>query len=445
MKTALDLQNDKIGHLFFRYLFPAIASGMVTSLYIIVDGIFIGQGIGSQGLAAVGLVVPMFTMFSGLSLIFGIGGSTHSAFALARKQRDKAHQYFTQSILGITVIMGLFTLSILLFQEHVLMMLGAKAELLELSKTYLNIMIIFGIPYALSLVLSMFVRVEGFPNLAMIATVIGAVTNVLLDYIFIFPLDMGIFGAGLATGFGNIIATLILMFFVLKKKGQLRFVKPERVLIHLKQIFSLGLPNFMTQMLVSVVIVLYNIRLLELVGDIGVSAYSAVGFLSPLTMMFFIGVSQAVQPLVSSNFGCGQNERAKEVVVLGLKMTVLFGLIFLAAGFGLDEWIVSLFIHSTDPAYAIAVDALTFYFSSYIFAGIVIVLSAYFQSIDKPRFALYLSLLRGCVILLPLMYILSFYWSVDGLWYAVILTEIITAGLSLYLFKRYGSIYSHLR
>lgn len=432
MNKILNVQSDKIMKLFISYLIPALTAGIITSAYIIVDGIFIGKGIGSQGLAAVGLVVPMFTMFSGLSLVFAIGGSTMSSIAIARKETDEANKYFTHSIIAISLIMALFTITILLFREPILVAFGAEGELLQLSSTYLKIMILFGVPYALALVLAAFVRIEGFPKLAMGATVIGAVINVVFDYMFIFEFNMGIFGAALATGMGNIVATIILLAFFLKKKGQLQFVLSSPTQKIYKSIVSIGLPSFLSQALFSLALVAYNLRLLQLVGETAVSAYSAVGFLMPLLMMIALGIGQAIQPIISANYGSGQLKRAEEALAIGLKASILINIVLLLISIVFNEKIISLFITSADPAFEIASDALVYYFVSYVFVGFVMVLSSYFQSIEEPQYALYLSLFRGLIIIFPAMYIMSNVWGVKGMWYAALFTEVVTAFIALH-------------
>ncbi len=440
MKQALDLQKDSIIRLFMSYLLPAIASGVITSLYIIVDGIFIGKGIGSQGLAAVGLVVPMFTMFSGLSLVFGIGGSTQSSIAIARGNNDEASKYFTHSVLGITVLMTFFIVLVLIFKESILTMFGAQGELLELSSIYLSVMILFGIPYALALVLSMFVRVEGFPKLAMTATVIGALINVVFDYVFIFEFKWGIFGAALATGMGNIFATAVLLVFFLKKKGQLRFIisgsTPNTVGLKIKQVYvnilAIGAPTFLDQAFVSIIIIVYNKRLMNLIGEAGVSAYSAIGFLMPFSIMIFVGIAQALQPIISANYGSRQIERINEAVSIALKTGVMVGLVFVLAAFTIDKQIMGLFISVGDPAYEVGKEAFRFYFASYLFVGVVMVINSYFQSIEEPKYALYLTLLRGAVIIFPAMFLMSNIWHVSGMWYAVLFTEVVTMLIAIY-------------
>lgn len=426
MNRALDLQRDKISSLFINYLIPAITSGLVTSLYIIVDGIFIGKGIGSNGLAAVGVVVPLFTIFTGFSLLFAIGGSVLSSISLARGDNHGANNIFSSSIIGLSIVICIFISVVFILNQQILHVMGAEGVVHSYATTYLKTMVLFGIAQVLALALSSFIRMEGYPKLAMGVTVLGALSNILLDYIFIFVLEMGIFGAALATGFGNTLSTIIFLIFFIRKRGKLRFIVPQLSTSLFKSIFLIGLPTFMDGLLLSLVIIIYNARLFNIVGDDGVSAFSIVGYLLPFIIMFFSGLAQALQPIISANFGSGNLDRIKEVFNLAIKTALLFGVLFTLVGLFGNRIITRMFLPSVEPAFKLATQAIPIIFASYLPAGLVFVINSYFQSVKKPEGALILALLRGLFLIIPLMFILSTLYNSIGMWYAFLVTEILT-------------------
>lgn len=435
MKHNLDLQNTPVPKLFLNYLIPTVTGMLVMSLHIVIDGIFVGRGVGSDGLAAVNIAVPLFSFFIATGLLIGLGGATVVAIKFGEGNDEEACSIFTQSIvlIVIAVLIVMFLCQINL--EKLAYALGANDRILFQVEGYMKNLLYFGLVYGLADALSCFVRNDGAPLLSMICMVVGAVINCALDYVFIFIFNWGVEGAALATGIGNTISTIILLMHFILKRGKLKFIKTSFNFSEIKRVLKVGFPSFLTEISMAVIICAHNLVLISITGELGVSAYSIISYINTLIILIFLGIAQAVQPIISFNLGAGEYKRVQESFKLAVRTAVIVGICSLFIGLLWGENMVKMFIENNTELIALATEGIKLYFINYLFMGFNIVVATYFQAIEKPKFSNIVTVCRGLLFVVAALLILPKLLNVNGVWLAVPTAELLTTLVSVFLLK----------
>lgn len=421
---------------FFKYALLNILGMLGLSCYILADTYFISRGMGANGLTALNLAIPVYSFIHGSGLMLGMGGAIKYAIYKSQKKTGKTDAVFSITVLAAISLAALFFLAGLFGTEVLTKALGADTEVFSMTNTYLKVIMVFAPAFILNEVLLCFVRNDGGPQLAMTAMVTGSLSNIVLDYIFIFPAGMGIFGAALATGMAPFISMVILSSHWLKKKNGFRFQWKGISPVSLPSIVSLGFPSLITELSSGVVIIVFNILLLGLEGNVGVAAYGVIANLSLVVMAVFTGIAQGMQPIVSQAYGYGDSEKMKYVLRCAavLMVTIASG-IYGGVFFGADT-VVSLFNSEHHPQLQqLATDGLRLYFTATGFAGFNILIAMYFSATEKAIPAHVTSLLRGLIVIVPMAFTLSKLWGVTGVWLAFPVTELLIAvlGIALYV------------
>ncbi len=427
--------KSKIFRDFAKYVSLNVMGMMALSCYILADTFFVAKGLGANGLTALNLAIPIYSFIHGTSLMIGIGSGTNYSIFKSQNKQEAANKVFTSAtkltfgIAFIFVLMGIFA------SENIVSLFGADEKVFQMTKTYLQVILLFAPMFMLNNLLLCFIRNDGSPRLTMLAMMAGSFSNVVLDYIFIFPLNMGIFGAVLATGFAPIISMIVLSNFFIKKRNNFRLIKSKLSAKLSLSILSNGLPTLVTEVSTGLVIVVFNIIILNLKGNIGVAAYAVIANLSLVILAIYTGIAQGVQPIFSSNYGSGNQENVKLILRYALT-TVLIMSAFIYGGvyFGASQ-IVSIFNSENNPLLQeIATIGLKYYFTACLFAGFNIVISIYFTSIDYARPAHVISILRGFIIIIPMAFILSNLKGMLGVWSTFPLTELLVSILGVFLY-----------
>ncbi|MEG0387749.1 MAG: MATE family efflux transporter, partial [Niameybacter sp.] len=286
---------------FFKYAIPSALAMFISSLYTVIDGIFVGQGVGDMALAAVNIVLPFTVILFGLASMFAIGGGSQVSKYIGAGDGDKAVNIFRQVFKFLIILSGIISLVCILFTKQIVGMLGATETLSGLAAEYLRFYAIFCIPNLIGIVLSSFVRNDGRPKLAMISTIMGAITNIILDYLFIFQFGLGIKGAAIATGLGQIVTVAVLVPHFMGKKGYLSFGNIKLNFEELKTFSKIGFPSFFAQASYSVIVLIHNVMLIKYMGETGISAYSIINYITTNTYMVLYGLTLGAQPLISYN------------------------------------------------------------------------------------------------------------------------------------------------
>lgn len=410
---------------FLKYAVPSAIAMFISSLYTVIDGIFVGQGVGDSALAAVNIVLPFTVLLFGLASMFAIGGGALVSKNFGENNTEKAVNIFRQVFsfliiisIGISIIGALFT-------EEIVNLLGATERLQTLSVEYLRFYALFCIPNLAGIVLSSFVRNDGRPKLAMVSTICGAITNIILDYIFIFQFTFGIKGAAIATGLGQIVTVCILVPHFLSGRGYLTFGK-VKINKHIIKEFSLiGFPSFFAQASYSIIVLLHNIALAKYVGDIGISAYSILNYLTTNIYMVLYGITLGVQPLLSYNYGKKDSEKLIGFFKITCIASTIISGVFVIISFIFGQKLIGIFTGDQYIA-QLAYNALRIACFSYFVVGLNLNTLVYYQAIEKPMYS-NISCICRSVIFLPICLILfGSVFGIYGIWISAIVSESLT-------------------
>lgn len=409
------------------------------SCYILADTFFISKGLGARGLAALNLAIPIYSFVHGSGLMLGIGGATKYSVFRGQKAYKNSDQVFSNTVFLTAALAAVFVLCGVFLPGILTTLLGADGEIFDMTRIYLKVILLFSPAFMMNDVLLCFVRNDGSPRLAMTAMLAGSLSNILLDYIFIFPLGMGIFGAVLATGFAPIISMGILSTHWIKKQSHLHFVKTALSGSMTAQTISLGFPSLVTEVAGGIVIIVFNVLIMGIEGNIGVAAYGVIANLSLVVTSIHTGIAQGMQPITSRAYGHGDRQTMGQVLqyAVGTMLTLSLGIYLAIAVFAGP--ITGIFNSGRDAQLQqIAEVGLKLYFLSVPFAGFNIVLSMFFTSTEKALPAQVVSLLRGFFLIIPAALLLSALAGTTGVWLAVPVTEgiVAVAGGILYLRSR---------
>lgn len=413
---------------FSKYVSLNILGQIAYSCYTLADTFFVATDIGTKGLTALNLAFPVFCIISGTGLMIGIGGSTQFSILKSRNDSQNANQVFTNALILVFLFALFFFFTGLFASHHLVKVLGADSQVFEITNIYLKTLMLFAPAFILNHLLQCFVRNDGSPTLSMAAMMIGSFSNIVLDYIFIFPLKMGIFGAAFATGLSPIISMLILITYFIKKKNSFRLTMPDIVQTKgiIRKILANGIPPFLTEAASGVVMFLFNFIILKISGNVGVAAFGVISVISLVVISLYTGLSQGMQPLISQNHGIGNKSAVKtlfnySLITSIILSAVVYGIIFFNA-----PTFVSIFNKEQDLSLAqYAIPGLKLYFAACPFIGFNIVQSTYFISINHPMPAQIISIMRSFLILIPMAFILSYLFGMTGVWLAYPATEIL--------------------
>lgn len=410
------------------------------SCYILADTFFISKGLGAKGLTALNLAIPVYSFINGSGLMFGIGGATKFSIFKSRNEKDRANHAFTHTVLLALGLAAVFFVMGVFFSGPIARALGANEAVFQMSRTYLQVVMLFAPAFMLNNVLLCFVRNDGAPQFSMMAMMGGSLSNIVLDYIFIFPCGMGILGAVLATGLAPLISMLILSPFFLRRKNSFRFAVCKRWKSLAGEIVSGGLPSLVTEVSSGIVIIIFNNLILGLQGNTGVAAYGVIANLSLVAIAVYTGIAQGIQPLISSHYGMGNTANVKSILRYAIVTMLAISLTgYLCVYFG-AYGIVDIFNSERDLLLeSIAVTGLKLYFSGCAFAGLNIILSVYFTSTEYARPAHIISILRGFLIIVPMAFLLSALGGIIGVWCVFPVTELIVSGIGVLLYAFSGN------
>lgn len=424
---------------FLKYVSLNVLGMLGLSCYILADTFFVSKGLGTNGLTALNLSIPVYSFISGSGLMLGMGGATKYTILRSRGDASGANRVFTAAMLLAAGLSAVFLLTGLFFSAPLAKALGADESVFLMSKTYLRVILLFAPVFMLNNVLLCFVRNDGAPQLSMLAMTGGSLSNILLDFVFIFPCKMGIFGAAFATGLAPVISMAILSVFFFRRKNTFH---PSIGGLSGKLaagILSGGLPSLITEVSSGVVMIVFNVIILGLQGNTGVAAYGIIANLSLVVVAVYTGIAQGIQPLISRDYGTGNDANGKAVLRYGLLSMLLLSLLLYACIFFGAFQIVNVFNSERDPLLeSIAAAGLKIYFTGCAFAGFNIILPIYFTSTENPRPAHIISTLRGFFIVVPLAFFLSSLAGMTGVWLVFPVTELLVgaAGIVLYILAK---------
>lgn len=408
---------------FNRYVFPSVLSMFISSLYAVVDGIFVGRGVGNLALGAVNIVVPLTIFFFGIASMFAIGGGTLISENFGSENIKKGIELFREVFKFLIIVSLILSIVCVFFSQEIVVFLGAKGKLVPLAVTYLKYYSIFCIPNIIGISLGSFIRNDGNPNLAMIATISGAIANIILDYIFIFKMNFGIKGAAVATGIGQCLTVFIILFHFIMKKGNLSFGKCKLKRKNIREFISLGFPSFFTEITFSIIVFFMNMYLLKIGGESEISAFGIINYITTNIYMLLLGLSFGVQPLFSYYFAAKIYKKVSWFYRVSFVSSFVINLVSFLFFYKFGYFVIKLF---TQEKYIIneTYSGLILFNLSFFIIGLNIIQSGYYQAIGKPSYSNIICILRSVIFLPIVIAIFTKYFGLKGIWLSVLFSEL---------------------
>ena len=428
--------NDKLKNL-WRYIFPAMGGLSVTYLYNVVDGIFVGQGVGAAALGAVNIGVPFITFSVAVAAMFPMGGATVVAIRMGRGDKEGANHAFMTSVALTLLVSLLLTMAGMVFCDQIIDMSGGRTlgkAMRDMAADYLFYYCAFSIPMLMSTCLSAFVRNDGSPTLSFAGMCVGAGANIFLDWLFIFPLDMGVIGAAIASGLGQVFSVAVLLSHFVRRQGSLRFRRFHLSGALAMKICKRGVPEAVSQLTTPVTALCYNLMLARLVGDIGVSTFSVLSFIYSLANAILSGVAQGLQPLWGNCYGEQDTDGMNEYFRWGIRINATLSVAIYGLLLFFTEPVIRIFNQDLELVQN-ASAALPLFSLSFIPMALNLIYTAFLYSTKRTLQADAISFSRGIVLKVAAIFCLPALLGGDTIWLAPLAAELLTLLLALVLSK----------
>ena len=427
---------------FGKYVSQSVFSQLGVSCYILADTYFISKGVGADGLTALNLAIPVFSVMNGCGFMLGIGSGTKYGIMKGTGNEKRGDVLFTSSLCVVTVLAVIFMLIGLLASDPITVLAGANAEVYDMTRTYLQVILLFSPMFMINNLLGAMIRNDGNTSLAMTAMLSGCLFNIVFDYIFVFPMGLGLFGAVLATAVAPIISILILLQHFVKKKNQFRLIRVRPEVRLVASAAGLGVPSLVTEVSSGLVIAVFNLLILGLAGNVGVAAYGVVANISIVVIAIYNGIAQGVQPLLSREYGRSQEKNVHRFLGWAMMLTAILAMVIYVGIYWNADVIAMIFNSGRDmDLQRIAVEGLKIYFTACPFVGANILLAIYFAATDQAAPAQMISLLRGLIVIIPLAFIMANVAGLTGVWMTFPLTELVVCVVACGLYKKMKRTY----
>ena len=421
-----------------RYLLPNILAMIGTSCYILADTFFVSLSQGPNGITALNLVLPLYGLIFALGSMIGIGSATRYALGKGSNAPDY-HLYFSNSIIWTLLVGAVFVALGVAVPDGVLRLMGADETILQVGHNYIRIVLCFAPLFMLNFTCTAFVRNDGAPRIAMAATLLSGLFNILFDYLLMFPLGLGMTGAALATGFSPVVSMSICLLHYLSPRNTIRLTPTLPSLRRLLSACQLGVVAFVGEMSSGVTTMVFNFILLHLAGNAAVAAYGIVANIALVGVALFNGISQGLQPLASACHGSGDIQGKSRIYRHSMFIGLCVSAVVAAVVVTFAGSLVAVFNsqHSAQLA-DYAIPGLRLYFLGFLFAGANIVKSGFYSATGRGRESSILALCRGVVAIVAFAFLLSHLFGITGVWLAFPAAELFTLLLGLVLGRPQG-------
>lgn len=421
-----DLGTESIGKLLMKYAVPAIIAMTASSLYNIIDSIFIGQGVGPYAITGLALTFPIMNLSAAFGAMVGVGGSTILSIFLGQKNYGAAKKVLS-NVVGLNLVLGLlFMIFVLIFLEPILYFFGASETTIGYASEYMTIILYGNVITHLYLGINSLLRASGHPNKAMVATFLTVILNTALDPLFIFTFNMGIKGAAWATVISQSISLIWLLYIFSNKNEIVHFDSIKKIISFdrdiIRKALSIGLSPFLMNFAACFVVIIINQSLKEYGGDLSIGAYGIVNRVVFLIVMVVMGLNQGMQPIVGYNFGAGDMSRVKRT----LKLTIYAATVITTAGFLIGELFPNLVVSAfttNNELRKLAAEGLRLTVLAFPIVGFQIVVSNFFQCIGMAGKAIFFSLSRQVLFLIPGLLIYPIFWGTTGVWVSMPISD----------------------
>lgn len=432
--------------LFFKYAIPSILSLLAISSASIVDGYFIGNYVGSIGLAAINISHPMLTILFGFALMFSVGSSVIVGKLMGENKKDEISNIFTKSIISISII-GIFLCLLIYFNLETFFNLFKVENILK-EKTLLYLpIILFFLPFLMTaIVLDYFVRVDENPTLSFLALFLSALTNIILDYLFIVKFDFGLSGAAYATGISYVIIIVILIPHFFSKKTSLKLIKPKGSWFNIINTLKNGFSEFINESSIGITVLVFNYIMLKNFGTQGVASYTIIGYLIMISILLSFAISDSMQPIFSKNYGARNFNRMKSFFKIASISILLIELLMTILVLTIPEILINLFLKDSEQeTRKITLEFITYAWPAFLFSGLNILITSYLTSIQKASLSAFIAILRSLVLPISAIFILSSIFGNIGIFMALSVSEFITFLIAIKIFMKNNPNLIHLR
>lgn len=427
-----------------RFVFPTVVMMIVTSVYGIVDGLFISNVVGSSAFASVNLIMPFLMALAAFGFMIGTGGSALVSKTLGERERDKANRYFSM-LIWVTAVMGAILSALgFAFMRPISLWLGASDQLVENCVIYGRTVIVAGTFYMLQNAFQSFFVAAEKPKLGLIVSVLSGVCNIILDFLMVYVFRMGVFGAALATAISQALGALIpIVYFLRKNDSLLRLVPAGLDMRALGRACFNGSSEMMTNLSMSLVGMLYNYQLMRFAGENGVAAYGVIMYVNLIFLSFFIGYSIGCAPIVGYDYGAQNTDELKNLFRKSLVLTAIAGVVMTAAASFLAAPLSSLFVGYDDKLMAMTSHGLRLYSLSFLICGFNVFSSAFFTALSNGPLSALISFLRTMVFEASAVLILPRLLGLNGIWLAIVAAESLALAVSWILLAKNKTKYHY--
>ncbi len=436
----MDYLTSSTKALYRKYLIASLGSALVITIYSFVDTIAVGQSEGPAGTAAMAVITPIFGILVFFGILFGIGGSVLMNNAKGEGNEEKGNAYFTTALIlvvGFTVVTWVLFAR---FSKPILFFFGATQGTLPLVMRYVQWLLRCWPIFIFSTFIGAFVRNDNAPELVMAGVISGGCFNIFGDWFFVFPLGMGMEGAAIATVLGTTLQCLILCSHLFRKCCGLKLAKPFRMGKAIRKIFVIGIGASLLDLGTVVLSTITNNQILRYGSEVELAIYGVMTTIAALVQAMYCGVGQAIQPLVSANFGGRQYGRVRQFLKMSVVTVLIMGVLFTVLAECLPVPIVQLFMDATPEVLAAAPNSMRLYSLLYLFLGFTVLSTYYLQSVMRDRASMAIGILRSLVVSGLLLYLLPLFWGINGVWLALPISEcIVTVVAAVFLSKKVDS------
>lgn len=422
---------------FIRFSTATIASLMVFSLYSIVDGLFVARGVGEYAMSAVNLAVPFMNAMFSIALLFAVGTSTIIAIYLGEGKGENANSLFTQNAVLLLVLGVVMSVLVIVFLEPFALLLGAEEMTLPYVKDYLLGLAPFAFCFMVSYNMEILVKTDGHPRVALITVITGCLANCVLDYVAIFILDWGIFGAAVATGVSQFLTVVLYLRHFMSKRSTFHFTRFRFDFSIYRRLLPIGVSDSLTELCNGVMIFLFNHTILRCIGERGLVSYTIIAYANTLIINTTMGISQGAQPLISFHYGRKDEDSCRKLLKYGLisavaVSAVCFGVLWIFA-----PQLTQAFLGLEDLALnGYTVKVFRNYSFSYLLLGFNVFIGGYLTALERPRGAIAISTGRGLIVQAAALLTLAATLGGDAIWFTPVISEAVVLVLSIILLRK---------
>lgn len=426
MKTkTINLGEGSIAKIFFHYVIPSIIGMLAMTTAGIIDGIFVGRYVGSEGLAAINLVMPLVNLYAGIGIMIGTGGATLANIKRGNNKIVEANNLFTVTIIILVVISVLGTLITLGFTKPLVFLLGANEAISGMMSNYLFILSIFFIFFIMAFTLDMFIRNDGKPVFSVVVLVCGSIINIILDYVFVAKLGWGLKGAALATGISQALPVAILFGYIVLKSGW-KFQKPVFDFKSIKNMFYNGSSEMVNEISAGITAYIFNLVIMSRIGVYGVAAFTIAQYANMIAVALFFAIAEAIHAGVSFNTGAKKFDRVIKFRKIAMRASIVLSILMWGLFFFFGQDVVSVFAKENSELINLSYNILICINYAFIFMGINIIASMYFTAINCPKQSILIAISRSLIGLILGIAILPSIFGNTGIWLSILFAETLT-------------------